>query len=109
MNHEHGAYDLERTCGARVMNLSMAPRRRVRSASLAIKNVWDVEPYFGGVNYTVKVVPLTYLTRAAFHSRVLTRVLYDSAVGSLLHQFLYRLRRPEFFRSLIYRNTQFVE
>jgi hypothetical protein len=84
MNHEHGAYDLERTCGARAT-------------------------YFSGVNYTVKVVPLTYLTRAAFHGRVLTRVLYDSAVGRLLHQFLYRLRRPEFFRSLIYRNTQFVE
>ena len=68
-----------------------------------------IEPFVGDVNYTVKAIPLTYITKAAFHSRALTMLLYDSAPGRFLHQCLYRLRRREFFRSLIYRNTQFID
>jgi uncharacterized protein (DUF362 family) len=68
-----------------------------------------IEPFCGSVKYAAKAIPLTYITRAAFHSRALTTLLYDSAPGRFLHQGLYRVRRHEFFRSLIYRDTQFID
>lgn len=67
------------------------------------------DKFLTGVNYEVKRIPLTYITKAAFHSRVLTSLLYDSVPGGLLHECLRRVRRLELFRSLIYRNTKFIE
>jgi uncharacterized protein (DUF362 family) len=68
-----------------------------------------IEEFLSGVSYEVKAIPLTYITKAAFHSRVLTLLFYDSAPGRLLHQCLRRLRKLELFRFLIYRNRRFVE
>jgi len=68
-----------------------------------------IEPFLSGVNYTVKTIPLTYITKAAFHSRALTTLLYDSAPGRFLNRCLRRLRKLELFRFLIYRNQKFVE
>jgi len=68
-----------------------------------------IEPFLSPVNYEAKPNAITYVTKAAFHSQALTKFLYDSPSGRILHQCLYRLRRREFFRFLIYGNRQYVE
>jgi len=68
-----------------------------------------IQPFLSDLNYEAKPNPLTYVTRAAFHSRALTTFLYDSPSGRILHQCLYALRKFEFLRFLIYGNSQYVK
>ncbi len=102
----------------RLMNIDpqQAPLLRVAIGKKMGPSQWPeillnsaIEEFLSGVNYEAKAIPLTYVTKAAFHSRALTTLLYDSALGRLLHQCLRRLRRLDLFRFLIYRNRQFVE
>jgi len=102
----------------RLMNIDpqQAPLLRVATQKKMGPSQWQeivlnsgIEKFQSEVSYKVKAIPLTYVTKAAFHSRVLTTLLYDSALGGFLHQCLRRLRRLELFRFLIYRNRQFVE
>ncbi|HUS06534.1 MAG TPA: DUF362 domain-containing protein [Bryobacteraceae bacterium] len=102
----------------RLMNVDpqQAPLLRVAMENKLGPSRWheillnnSLEKFLSTVNYEVKGIPLTYITKAAFRSRVLTALLYDSVPGGLLHQCLRRLRRLELFRFLIYRNTKFVE
>jgi uncharacterized protein (DUF362 family) len=69
----------------------------------------DIDPFLSETIFKAKKIPLNYLTGAAFHSRYLTRLLYDSALGNVLHQCLYRVRRLQAIRTLLYRDTRFVE
>lgn len=69
----------------------------------------EIEPFLTDVIFRAKQIPLNYLTGAAFHSRYLTWLLYDSVLGTGLHQCLYRIRRLPAIRTLLYRDTRFVE
>jgi uncharacterized protein (DUF362 family) len=68
-----------------------------------------IDPFVSDFAFRAKAIPLTYVTRLAFHSRFMTAVLYDSWAGRLLHQALYRVRRIQGVRTVLYGGTRYVE
>lgn len=52
--------------------------------------------------FYLKRSPIQYVAWAAFKSRLLTRIVYDSAIADVLHQILYSVRRNRRIARLLY-------
>lgn len=89
----------------KVEHLMAARRAGVYPNSLADVKCSQAPEAFLKERFYLRRSPIQVVAWAAFNSRVLTRIIYDSATADVLHRVLYAVRRNRFIGRLLYGET----
>ena len=89
----------------RVRHLRLAQRLGMMPRNLGAVELNRSLAPFKTRRFRLKRSPINYIALAAFHSRLGTRLFYDSAAADVFHRILYPIRRSRIIARLLYGPT----